>query len=391
MIGDTAAISLLTGLPGSGKSLRCVQRIAQLVEKGEHVFVCNLNGIKVPGISTWDDPLKWEQLPKGAILFVDEAQHFFPARRAGEPHPAVRALSTIRHLGVRLVLVTQQPDFLDSYVRGLVGFHEHLYRTSGKSNTFIFRNNQVMENVRLPFKRIKNTYDHEKWSLPEKYFAYYTSAELHTMKYRMPALLRRVLIILPIAALMFGVSGYLVFQDTMFAKKEAEPAGSGGATSAPAAADDAPPGAENAKKPRTVEQYAQEQVPRLANAPWSAPVFDDVNRASAKPELFCAASEAGLGADGQHLEESCSCITEQGTRYVLTEKDCNHVSRYGQAYNPYKEPDPTHTVQQPQQPGEREVKPKTSAQSPRVASAATGVLFGELHHYGALELAKGKK
>lgn len=196
---------------------------------------------------------------------------------------------------------------------------------------------------------------------------------------------------LPIAALMFGVPGYLVFQDTMFAKKEAEPAGSGGATSAPAAADDAPPGAENAKKPRTVEQYAQEQVPRLANAPWSAPVFDDVNRASAKPQLFCAASEAGSGANGQHLDESCSCITEQGTRYVLAQKDCRHVARYGQAYNPYKEPDPTHTVQQPQQPGEREVKPKRSAQPSRISSAAIGVPFGELHHYGALELAASKE
>lgn len=391
MIGDTAAISLLTGLPGSGKSLRCVQRIAQLVEKGEHVFVCNLNGIKVPGISTWEDPLKWEQLPKGAILFVDEAQHFFPARRAGEPHPAVRALSTIRHLGVRLVLVTQQPDFLDSYVRGLVGFHEHLYRTSGKSNTFIFRNNQVMENVRLPFKRIKNTYDHEKWSLPEKYFAYYTSAELHTMKYRMPALLRRVLMILPIAALMFGVSGYLVFQDTMFAKKEAEPAGSGEASSATAAADDAPPDAVSTKAPRNAEQYAQEQIPRLVNAPWSAPVFDDVNRASAKPELFCAASEAGTGANGERLDESCSCLTEQGTRYMLPESDCRYIARYGQAYNPYREPEPTQAAQQPQQPGEREDKSKRPAQPPRVASAATGVAFGELHHYGALELAPGTK
>lgn len=34
MIGDTAAISLLTGLPGAGKSLRIAQAISLLVEKG---------------------------------------------------------------------------------------------------------------------------------------------------------------------------------------------------------------------------------------------------------------------------------------------------------------------------------------------------------------------
>lgn len=46
MIGDTAAISLLTGLPGAGKSLRIAEAISKLVEKGEHVYACNIEGLR---------------------------------------------------------------------------------------------------------------------------------------------------------------------------------------------------------------------------------------------------------------------------------------------------------------------------------------------------------
>ncbi|PPV04807.1 zonular occludens toxin, partial [Xanthomonas axonopodis pv. vasculorum] len=74
MIGDTASISLLTGLPGSGKSLRIIQAIRYLMDKGAHVYVCNIDGISVPGTTPWADPHKWQDLPAGSILFVDEAQ-----------------------------------------------------------------------------------------------------------------------------------------------------------------------------------------------------------------------------------------------------------------------------------------------------------------------------
>lgn len=112
MIGDTASISLLTGLPGSGKSLRMVQRIVELIEQGTPVYVCNLAGINVPGVIPWDDPTKWNDLPAGSVLFVDEAQQFFRARRGGDPPSYISSMETIRHWGVRLVLATQQPNYL---------------------------------------------------------------------------------------------------------------------------------------------------------------------------------------------------------------------------------------------------------------------------------------
>ena len=325
MIGDTASISLLTGLPGSGKSLRIVQAIRYLMDKGAHVYVCNIDGISVPGTTPWADPHDWQSLPPESILFVDEAQEFFPARRGGDPVATVKAMSKIRHDGVRLVLATQQPNYLDTYLRGLVGYHEHLLRQNGKQKTFIFRNSQIIEEVRSPLPRIKKLYGYEVWKQPVECFKFYKSAQVHTMKYQMPALVKRALMILPVAALMAGGAWYAVYRDTMFAKADAAPV-SKTAPSAPSltgAASAQPPGA---VKVTTGEEYVAQLVPLVADVPWSAPAF--VSRpVVSDPHVYCMATE-----------NSCRCVTEQNTRTVLRDDVCREIARWGEPYNPYKPP-----------------------------------------------------
>lgn len=344
MIGDTASISLLTGLPGSGKSLRMTQRIVELVEQGAHVYTCNINGISVPGISPWEDPTKWRDLPAGSVLFVDEAQQYFRARRGGEPPEYISAMETIRHAGVRLVLATQQPNYLDTHLRGLVGFHEHLLRQSGKDETFIFRNHQVMDEVRLGLKRIKGLYDHERWKLPQKYFAYYKSAELHTVKYRMPALLKKVLITGPIAVFMMaGAFGWL-FWKGIHGKAEADAAQ---AKTAPVAPTGRPASSGTAtgdgSRPAiaTAEQYVQAITPMVEDVPWSAPAF--VTRAVVSdPHVYCMSTE-----------NSCRCVTEQNTKVQTVRDDvCRDIARNGEPYNPFKAPPERSQLQQVAQSGQ---------------------------------------
>lgn len=328
MIGDTASISLLTGLPGSGKSLRMTQRIVELVEKGEHVYTCNINGITVPGITPWDDPTRWRELPAGAVLFVDEAQQFFRARRGGEPPEYISAMETIRHTGVRLVLATQQPNYLDTHLRGLVGFHEHLLRQSGKDETFIFRNHQVMDEVRVGLKRIKTLYDHEKWKLPAKYFQYYKSAEIHTVKYRMPALLKKVLVFGPLSiGLFLGVFGWL------FWKGFSEKAEADELRKTPAAAASAQPSTlaptSGTRQPaiRSAEEYVAAVTPLVADVPWTAPGFIGRDFQS-EPDMFCMSTE-----------NTCRCVTEQNTKVNGIRDDvCRDIARWGGKYNPYKPP-----------------------------------------------------
>lgn len=345
MIGDTASINLLTGLPGAGKSLRQVEAILHAQEKGLLVYHCNIDGLNVDGVMPWEDPRKWQELPAGSILFVDEAQEFFPARRSGEPPDYIRAMSKIRHEGVRLVLATQQPDYLDSYLRGLVGMHEHLYRIAGKDQSFIFRNHQLMDQVRVSLKRIKSLYDHEKWTLPVDLFKYYTSAQTHTVKYKMPALMKKVLVAAPLALALFGAPiGYLIYSAIKAKTDAAETAASAGPV---------PPGEDRqggksatqgnasgaSRHVETADEFILKQVPRVAHQLWSAPMFDESMRAPvAKPELYCMSSGDGEMADGKWRGDTCSCLTEQGTRYQLDQQTCFAVVREGGVYNPYRQP-----------------------------------------------------
>lgn len=324
MIGDTASISLLTGLPGSGKTLRIVQAIRYLIDKGEHIYVCNIDSISVPGTTPWEDPADWQNLPAGAILFVDEAQEFFPARRGGDPAPHVKAMSKIRHDGVRLVLATQQPNYLDTYLRGLVGYHEHLLRQSGKQKTFIFRNSQVIEEVRAALPRIKALYDYEVWKQPVECFKFYKSAQVHTMKYQMPALVKRALMILPIAAVLGFAGWYTIFRDTSLAK--GADSASKPTPSASALAGAAPSANARAEVPKTGEDYIASITPMVSDVPWSAPAY--VGRpVVSDPHLYCLSSD-----------NTCRCVTEQHTRVTVRDDVCRDIARWGEPYNPFKPP-----------------------------------------------------
>ena len=54
------------------------------------------------------------------------------------------------------------------------------------------------------------------------------------------------------------------------------------------------------------------------------------------PRIFCAATGEGEDAEGYHKPASCTCVTEQGTRYALPENHCRMTAREGQ-YEPFRD------------------------------------------------------
>jgi zona occludens toxin len=351
-LNQTASISLLTGLPGAGKTLRLIQFIVGEIESGKKtdkdgeshpamIYVCNVKKINIPGIIPWHDPMDWESLPAGATLIVDEAQDYFPRRRSGEPTAQVKQMSKIRHSGVRLVLATQDPSYLDQHLLGLVGFHEHLLRLQGKNKTFIFRHNTVMENIRKPFKVIKTQYDHEQWELPASFFQYYESAELHTIKYRMPALMKKALILGPLSvAMVFGV-WFFIFRDGYAqahmgkAASEAKAGPAGLPTTSAATLPQSVQGAARSLFAETAGDYAKNLTPVVDGIPWTAPAW--INRpVRSDPHVYCMASGAGQTEFG-YKGASVTCITEQGTRFDMAQDRARALARSGEPYNPFKE------------------------------------------------------
>ena len=133
-------ITLITGVPGSGKTLSVVSDLAKKVKKewaGRKIFT---NGIpelaipteKIPEGHTINDMNVWLQYPEniGSVVIIDEAQKIFPPRSSGSKAPElVEWLHVHRHSGVDIILIAQMPGRIDKQVRDLVGAHYHIHKT----------------------------------------------------------------------------------------------------------------------------------------------------------------------------------------------------------------------------------------------------------------------
>lgn len=78
-------------------------------------------------------------------------------------------------------------------------------------------------------------------------------------------------------------------------------------------------------------------IPRRFGAmPWSALAFDD-RRVTADPQLCCLSSSRGEDVNGKWQDFTCTCLTEQGTAYEITQAECRTLARQGPVYNPYRQ------------------------------------------------------
>lgn len=366
-IAKDASITLITAPPGSGKSLRVVWYIREALKAGEQVFVCNLNGLINTGEFTgwipFDDPTKWESLPAGAVLVVDEAQQFFRAATGSVPN-YIAAMETIRHRGIRLILITQHPMLLHSNIRALVGRHEHLVRENGKSSAIVFRRNSVIDNVRSD--SALNKEDYSTWPYPTELYAAYKSAEVHTVKRTVTSRAKRAIVLGVLAVLMFSFVSYRV------KSRISEDAAAVEAAKANAPTDTATGAKASDFAPKTAAEYADYFTPVIPSMPWSMPATMQ-REVLAQPNVYCMSSEL-----------FCNCLTEQGTRYRLPDAECRDIARNGPPYNPYQDQSTTWrgqpVVQEPT--AQRLAHVDEQQQPTRSAAGATSLPFGHMATYG---------
>ncbi len=321
-IAETASITLITAVPGSGKTLRAVWYMRDAQKQNEQVFSCNVNGLKLDGVTDFEDPTRWEELPRGSVLIVDECQKFFRADR-GVPE-YIKAMEEIRHRGIRLILLTQHPALIHGNIRALVGAHEHLVRENGKESATVYTRSRVIDNVRSDKGLAAE--DHHTWAFPKDCYDLYKSAEVHTVKRTIPHKYKRAAVMVLVAG---SILGFVVWR----VNAAMQPDAGSDAQRASQPASDAPQ--QRRQKIDTAVQYAHLMQPLIDDAPFTAPGFVNREFASA-PELYCISSGH---MDGENwVADSCKCLTEQGTRYAISLDKCADMSRNGPRYNPYKAP-----------------------------------------------------
>lgn len=331
-------IELFTGQPGNGKTALMMERLLEEAAKGERpIFASGIDGLQ-PGLaSPLEDPRDWKSVPVGSLIFVDEAWKWFghlhdATRQATPKH--VLDLAEHRHQGIDFIWTTQQPNQLYPFVRGLIGSHHHVVRRFGTKLIDVFSWGELNEEVKSTAKR--ELAQRKTRLLPSQAFGAYKSAEVHTIKPKIPWKVMAI----PGLVLAAGIAAWLAFsmlRPDAFAENLTGKEGTDAAqaASAPVPVADAQTD-RTARNWETPTDYARDHLPRFGIMPWTAKVFDE-RAVTADPQLYCMSSPGGEAADGSYKEPSCTCLTEQGTRYQLSQPECRTVARHGMEYNPYRE------------------------------------------------------
>ena len=338
-------IILQTGVPGSGKTSSIVNMLMtdesythftdkDGVKKKRPLFVNGIPELKIEHEELTDEQIKEKPfqdfLPYGSLVIIDEAQRLMGTRSAASKVPPfIEALALHRHHGLDIVLITQHPSFLDSFVRKLVQRHMHVsIKPVGRK---LYEWNECVDqpdsSVNIA-RAIERTF-----VVPKKSFGMYKSAEVHTKpKRRIPKSLIFVVLFIP---LLIGFTLYTINNmSKRFSADEQQ------TTSTTAVSD--VDGIEPKTSPATADigqnLKPEDFVPTLVEKPESKPIYNGVRQV----KTF----EYPVGCvDGG--KSGCTCYSSQGTPLKeITKVMCKDYVKNGLPFNPYK--DEHQTVQQPQ-------------------------------------------
>lgn len=308
-------ITLITGVPGAGKTLYAVDQILTPESKSERaIYVDGIPDLQLRH-EVAPDPLNWPTwAPDGAHIFIDEVQRIWRPEAAGKLIPdSIAQLETHRHRGLDFTILTQHPSLIHSNVRRLVGRHIHVRRTA--LGVFVYEYPECMNS---PDTAYKSALSKIRWPHPKRSFGVYKSASIHQkVKFRIP----RAAIVFVACLCLIGGLGFYLYSRVLHptAAPAAKPLTVQNVQSVSSAGAVITP----VEEPDIREQF----IPRVYGEPWTAPAYDGMRVVRNMPRVVaCVASET-----------KCACYTEQMTVIQMTDSQCRERLDGGGVYDPYNE------------------------------------------------------
>lgn len=215
-------LTVITGLPGSGKTAGVVERFLMplaakdwqeeaITPEGEKVTVkrrlfTNINGLLLEHEKLdADDLMKWPEWVKpGDLIVFDEVQKPWPLTGANKEQPkCITELETHRHYGIDMILMTQHPMLINAAIVRLAGQHLHIRKLGNSRFATIYEWDGVSRTLLY-----KNAFAKKPWRRSKAAEKVYRSSSLHTKQKRaIPTVLFVIvacLIAFPLMAWKFG-------------------------------------------------------------------------------------------------------------------------------------------------------------------------------------------
>lgn len=337
-------ITLITGVPGSGKTALAVSMLLEVT--GRPLFVQGIPELQLPHertppVADWtvrrpspDDPqleIPVFTFPSGSLVVIDEAQNVYRPRGVGSKVPDhVAAFEAHRHLGIDFWLITQSPTLIDANIRKLVSKHIHV------RGSYLSRVIHEAPQVFNPDDRSERSLTAvRKYALPKKAFGLYKSAEVHTKVHTKLPL--AVYVLGAVVAVGGGIAWYLSGRFEQLFGEGVDVAAELPTPQAAAGVRDIAP---VSRAPVPVSML-EATTPTDPHNPLSAPLYAAVVPSVAAPEIQgCIASK-----------RACACYSQQQTPVWLPDDQCRQRAA-GLYYDPYR--------QRPMQPVPVETMPRTA-------------------------------
>jgi hypothetical protein len=329
-----------TGQPGHGKTLHAIDHALRLRDEGRLVYVGNVTEFDYAKARM--SPITPEQfrdwmnfLPDGAVCLIDEAyEHGMLPKRAPGAHvpPHVEQLAKHRHRGLDFIFVSQSPQTqCDTFVHDLIEQQVHVRRMWGLP---FVRLRKFFYMERNPLKATPNVIARVR--LPKRPMGLYKSTAMDTTQRHVPWYVIALVVLVPSV---IGGAAYMMHHvnEVLHGRQEAtvqagEKAAGVAKDGAIATAEPAPAAPTPPRELRATD-YAAWLTPRIPGQPWTAPAYDTLTISPKPPRVFCM-----IGGEVGSADKTCTCKTEQGTRYLMDLDQCSLVAINGQ-YEPLLDED----------------------------------------------------
>lgn len=153
----------------------------------------------------------WRKTPQGSFFVIDEAQ-LIPifSEEARTIDPIVKELTIHRHKGYDFLFITQDPSFVNKYIRKLASHHTHLINIFGWEQSMKIEWTVVQENPNA-VRSLSRSENISRWRFPEHVYKLYKSSTIHTRKKRIP---KKLVFLSILAVIFFSIAIMLLFRDS---------------------------------------------------------------------------------------------------------------------------------------------------------------------------------
>lgn len=312
---------LVTGTPGAGKTLNTIKWINEDDRfQNRPIYYYNVKNLAFDWLElSEDDAREWYNLPDNSVIFVDEAQAIWPPRKVGSTVPkSVQEMSTLRHRGFDLILITQHPTLIDAAPRKLVETHYHYDRKFGFGSAQRFQFTRTANDPNDHFAQQEAIVKRIKYD--KSYYDKYKSAEIHNEKAKIPFKVFGVGI-----AILSLIGGMIFFVSSVTSRWSPEETDIVNPVSS---LTDITSNLVDPKTARTIQddpfaldaEYFAQFIPRVENLEYTAPIYDDLTEVKSFPRPVCIRND-DMAYKGK--QDACKCYSQQSTRLSVSQEQCN--------------------------------------------------------------------